>query len=425
MTSYLPRVVDLDLDDLLDDLPAISLEGPRGVGKTATAQRRAKTIFKLDDPDELTLLAADPGRLDRVPYPALIDEWQRYPTIWDLVRRSVDRDPTGGRFVLTGSASPVSAPTHSGAGRIVSIRMRPMSLAERGVYEPTVSLRDLLADTQPSIDGDTDVDLPTYTDEILRSGFPGIRDRRARTRRVQLDSYLSRIVQRDFPDQGHSVRHPTALRSWLSAYAAATATTASYTTILDAATPGEDHKPAKSTTAVYREVLSQIWLLDPVPGWLPSRNPFVRLAQTPKHHLADPALAARLLGATEASLLTGRRNVGPQVPRDGTLLGALFESLVALNLRVYSQASEATVHHLRTVNGRQEVDFIVERDDRKIVAFETKLAPTVDDSDVVHLHWLREQFSELVLDLAVINTGKHAYRRSDGVAVIPACLLGP
>jgi hypothetical protein len=424
VNSYFSRVVDQELDELLDDLPAISLEGPRGVGKTATAQRRAKTTFALDDATELNLLEANPARLDQARYPALIDEWQRYPAVWDLVRRSVDRDPTGGRFLLTGSASPVSAPTHSGAGRIVRIRMRPMSLAERGFQQPAVSLRELLADDPPAIDGDTDVDLPAYTEEILRSGFPAIRSRRPRTRRVQLDGYLNRIVERDFPEQGHLVRQPATLHAWLSAYAAATATTASYNTILDAATPGETHKPSKTATGVYRDVLSQIWLLDPVPGWLPSRNPFVRLAQTPKHHLADPALAARLLGATEASLLTGR-NTGPQVPRDGTLLGALFESQVALDLRVYAQVNEASVHHLRTYNGRHEVDFIVERDDHKIVAFETKLARTVDDSDVVHLHWLREQFSELVLDLAVITTGPYAYRRKDGIAVIPAALLGP
>lgn len=424
MTSYLPRTVDVELDELMTGLPAISLEGPRGVGKTATAQRRANTTFALDDPGALELLIADPGRLDRSTYPVLIDEWQRHPIVWDWVRRSVDRDPSAGRFLLTGSASPVSEPTHSGAGRIVRVRMRPMSLAERRLQEPTVSLRELVTGSQPVIGGDTGVDLPAYTDEILRSGFPAIHNLPPRARRAQLDGYLDRIVEHDFPEQGHLVRRPDTLRAWLAAYAAATSSTASYGAILDAATPGETNKPAKNTTLAYRNVLSQIWLLDPITGWLPTRNPFVRLAQAPKHHLTDPALAARLLGASETSLLKGRP-AGPPVPRDGTLLGALFESLVALNLRVYAQTAEAVIHHLRTANGRHEVDFIVERDDHKIVALETKLTPSVDDSDVIHLHWLREQFGELLLDAAVINTGAHAYRRSDGIAVIPASLLGP
>ncbi|MGH3856731.1 MAG: ATP-binding protein [Pseudonocardiaceae bacterium] len=424
MSEYVPRIVDVELDELVQGLPAISLEGPKGVGKTATAQRRARTTFALDEPAARELLAADPGRLDRSPRPVLVDEWQRHPAVWDWVRRSVDRDPGAGRFLLTGSATPVSAPTHSGAGRIVLVRMRPMTLTERGVQTPSVSLRDLLSGERPPIDGDTTIDVPAYTEEILRSGFPALRALPARPRRAQLDGYLARIVEHDFPEQGHLVRRPATLRAWLTAYAAATATTTTYTTILDAATPGDTDKPAKTTTIAYRDVLSQIWLLEPVPGWLPTRNLFTRLAQAPKHHLADPALAARLLGATETSLLSGHPT-GPAIPRDGTLLSALFESLIALNLRVYAQANEATVHHLRTRNGDHEIDFIIERDDRKIVALEVKLSSTVDDSDVIHLHWLRNHLGPDLLDAAVITTGAYAYRRVDGIAVIPAALLAP
>ncbi|MDQ2884071.1 MAG: DUF4143 domain-containing protein [Actinomycetota bacterium] len=245
-----------------------------------------------------------------------------------------------------------------------------------------------------------------------------------RPRRAQLDGYLARIVEHDFPEQGHPVRRPATLRAWLTAYAAATATTTSYNAILDAATPGDTDRPAKTTTAAYRDVLSQIWLLEPLPSWLPTRNLFTRLAQAPKHHLADPALAARLLGASETSLLTGRP-AGPAIPRDGTLLGALFESLIALNLRVYAQANYATVHHLRTRNDDHEIDFIIERDDHKIVALEVKLSTTVDDSDLIHLHWLRNHLGPDILDTAIITSGTYAYRRSDGIAVIPAALLAP
>ncbi len=423
MRDYRTRVVDGELDELLPGLPAISLEGPKGVGKTATAARRARTVFALDDGVQRELLRADPHRLARSPTPVLIDEWQRAPAVWDLVRRSVDDDPTPGRFLLTGSATPTTAPTHSGAGRIVTMRMRPMSLAERGLPAPAVGLGDLLAGSHPAVEGSTGLSLSDYAEEIVRSGFPGIRDLPARARRAQLDGYLARIMERDFPEQGHLLRRPATLRAWLAAYASATASTASYNVILDAATPGAGDKPAKTTTIAYRDVLSQLWLLDPVPGWSPNRNAFTRLGTAPKHHLADPALAARLLGADAEALLEDSIT-RPTVPRPGPLLGALFESLVTLSVRVYAQAAEATVHHLRTRDGDHEVDLIVQRPDHRVVAFEVKLTPAAD-RDTRHLRWLRDRLGKDLLDAAVITTGRHAYRRPDGIAVIPAALLGP
>ena len=401
----------------------MSLEGPKGIGKTATAQVRASTVRRLDDPIEMQLVQAEPARLLEGPEPILIDEWQLLPSSWDLVRRSVDDNPAPGRFLLTGSASPVGAPTHTGAGRVVPIRMRPLSLAERGIA-PSVSLSDLLDGHSPVVGGATDIALGDYVDEILAGGFPGLRGLPQRALRAQLDGYVQRVIDREFPEQGMTIRHPDTLRAWMRAYAAATSTTASFETIRDAATPGVGNKPARSTTMPYRDILSRLWLLDPVAAWLPSNNKFKELATAEKHQLADPALAARLLGATASKLLSGEA-VGPALPRDGTLLGALFESLVALNLRVYAQASEAEVRHMRTHRGDHEVDFVVVGSDGGVVAVEVKLSATVDESDMAHLKWLRETLGDGLRDAVLVNTGPHAYRRPDGIAVIPAALLGP
>jgi uncharacterized protein len=421
---YLPRVLDVELDELMSGAPAIAIDGPKGVGKTATCLRRAATVYPLDDATQRALLEADPGRLDRDPQPILVDEWQRFPAAWDLVRRSVDAAPTPGRFLLTGSAAPIEAPVHSGAGRIVSLRMRPLTLSERGIERPTVSLEELLAGGRPALYGSTTVDLVGYADEIVRSGFPAIRGAGPRARRALLDGYIERIVQRDFADQGRPIRRPETLRGWLRAYAAATATTASYQVLLEAATPGEAEKPAKSTTIAYRDVLAQLWLIEPQPAWLPTRNLLHRLGQAPKHHLADPALAARLIGADTNALLAGR-DPGPERLRDGDLFGRLFESLVTLGVRVFAQAAEARVFHLRTRNGDHETDIIVERDDGRVVALEVKLSPSVTERDVSHLHWLGNRLGSDLLDAAVITTGREAYRRPDGIAVVPAALLGP
>lgn len=420
--EYQPRIVDEELDDLMGDLPALALEGARGVGKTATAARRAHTIFELDDPGQREVLVADPSVVDAAEGTVLIDEWQRHPPIWDLVRRRVDAHAPAGRFLLTGSAQPTEEPTHSGAGRIVRLRMRPLSLAERALAQPVVGLGALLSGERPAISGDSDVSLRNYVEEILASGFPGIRTLRERARQAQLESYLAGVIERDFPEQGLRVRRPATLHAWLAAYAAATATSTSYNALLDAATAGESAKPAKSTTTAYRDVLAQLWLLDPVPGWVPNRNHLRRLTQAPKHHLADPALAAHLLGVDSGALLRGE-SAGPDIPRDGTLLGALFESLVTLSLRVYAQANGATVKHLRSRDGNHEVDLIIERRDQRIVALEVKLNGTPGQDDVRNLLWLREQLGDDLLDSAVITAGAHAYRRVDGIAVIPAALL--
>lgn len=422
--EYMPRVVDAELDRMLGGLPAVSVDGPKAVGKTATAQRRASTVIALDNPDEVALLDADRARIERLPGPVLIDEWQRYPRVWDLVRRSVDGAPAPGRFILTGSASPRDAPTHSGAGRIVRLRMRPMSLAERQISGATVSLADLLSGVRAHVAGECSLNLEQYADEIVRSGFPAIRRLSEANRQDALDGYLSEIVERDFPEQGYIVRRPVMLHAWLQAYAAVTAMTTAYNSILQAVTRADGEQPAKTTAIAYRDVLSQLWLLEPVAGWLPTRNRLVRLSQSPKHHLADPALASRLLGVNADALLS-QTSAGPPVLRDGPLLGSLFESLVTLSVRVYAQPARAAVHHLRTTRGDHEVDLIIVRDDGRVVALEVKLSPSVEDKDVKHLRWLREQLGDDLLDAAVITTGNVAYRRPDGIAVIPAGLLGP
>lgn len=219
------------------------------------------------------------------------------------------------------------------------------------------------------------------------------------------------------------MRRPEALRAWLAAYAAATSTDASYTAILNAATPGEGDKPARQTAEIYRQHLVRIFLLDPVEAWIPTFSPLKRLTVAPKHHLVDPALAARLVGVGKAGLLLGD---GQRVAaRTGSWLGALFESMVTQSVRVYAEAAEARVGHLRTTNTDQEIDLIVEARDGSVVAIEIKLARAVSDSDVEHLNWLHAQLGDRVVERMIVNTGPFAYRRRDGVAVVPFALLGP
>lgn len=433
---YRPRLVDDLLDQYCSDVPAVVLSGARAVGKSATAERRANTIFFLEDPDELALLLAKPDALTAAEPPVLIDEWRRWPASWDKVRRAVDADASPGRFLLTASAAPIEKPFHSGAGRFLFLQMRPMSLVERGLETPSVSLRDLLSGDGGEISGQTEATLSDYASEIMASGFPGVREIAARSRQAYLNGYLeasfSYAIGAGDEPTGHeptvhdpAVHDPTGLRRWATSYAAATATTAEYETIRDGATGGEREKSSKPWALAVRRTLENAYVVDPLKAWAPTLNRLRRLGTAPKHHLTDPALAARLLG-TNAQKLTNpgapKQYIGKQRP----LVGALFESLVAQSVRIYADYNSAETYHLRTHAGEREIDLIVERDDGGVVALDVKLVATPQKNDYRHLSWLKDRIGDRLLDAGVITTGKHAYREPNtGFAVIPAALLGP
>jgi len=405
-------------------LPAISIEGAKGTGKTATARRLVANWIALDREGTRQIIAAEPETILTYPAPLLIDEWQFVPAVWDTVRRAVDEDRSPGRFLLAGSALPPrQARIHSGAGRIVKLMMRPMTLVERQAYAPQVSLGQLLTGDRAAVSGRCPLKLGDYAEEIVASGFPGIRQDAPTYRADTLASYLDEAVDRDIPELGEDVRRPRTMKAWLAAYAAASATTTTYNKILDSATAGDPDKPARNTVIGYRELLQRIWILDPLDAWIPVFSPLKRLAQAPKHHLVDPALAAILLGASVDSLL---RADGPHDSRpEGTLLAALFESLVAQSVRVFAQSARGKVFHLRTQGGEHEIDLIVERPDHKVLAIEVKLSTAPGPADSRHLTWLEGQIGDNLLDKVLVTTGEYAFRQQDGTAVVPLGLLGP
>ena len=427
-SEHQPRVADGELRGLLEVLPAVSIEGPRAVGKTWTASRLANTVYALDDPEVLAQVQDDPHLVTQGEPPILIDEWQRYPASWDIVRRAVDRDFSPGRFILTGSTRPEVRPAHSGAGRIVTLRMWTTTLSERHPGRATVSLKALLEGGRPDISGQAGMGLEDYAAEIVSGGFPGWHNVAGRARNFLVDGYLHNLAEHDFPLMGHRVRNPAALRRWLTAYAAVTSSTASYEAIRDAATSGEGDKPAKTTTMAYRDTLEAMWVLEPLAAWLPVGSHLSRLKRSPKHHLADTALAARLLNATADTLLGGDwsapgASISYSSPDTG-LMGALLESMVTHDLRVYAQSADARVSHMRTWNDQREADVIVEHQ-RGVLAVEVKRGAEVTGRDTRHLRWLRDRLGPALIDAMVVTTGSHAYRDDDGIAIVPATLLGP
>ena len=197
MESYRRRSIDDELDELLGALPALALEGPKGVGKTATAQRRAATIVRLDEPAQRQIAEADPGRVLAGDGPVLLDEWQRVPALWDAVRRAVDDGVPRGPFLLTGSAAPADSrqdpQRHSGAGRIDVLRMRPMTLSERLGLDTTVSLRALLNGDQAEVGGSSEIGLgrlPCGNQAKDQAGHQGDEGRKQEHTMIEFDFRL-------------------------------------------------------------------------------------------------------------------------------------------------------------------------------------------------------------------------------------------
>lgn len=423
--DYLRRYVDQELDELIPGLRAAAIEGAKGVGKTETARRRVDRVYFLDTSRGINVFSAAPEDIVNAESSMLIDEWQCYPDSWNLVRHAVDNRRKGLRL-LTGSATPLhGVDTHSGAARILSILMRPLAFSERRSTQPSIFLTELI-NGSAELFGTCDYPLEDYAREICASGFPGLNELPERLQRAELDSYLQRIVDRDIPEMGQTLRKPHTLTAWLRAYAAATATTTTYSEILDAATPAEADKPSRSLANTYRDLLTKLWILDPLPAWTPSFSPFTQLKTSPKHYLVDPALSARLMGLSPAHLLDP--NGG------GKAFGQLFEALAVMTVRAAARSIDAKTYHFQKPaekkrqagkkDGSREVDIIVEDYQGRLLALEVKLKAHVTDDDVRHLNWLKEKAGERLVDRIVLTTGKDAFRRPDGVGIIPLAMLG-
>jgi len=429
MKKQYKRLIEPYLKNLMKEFPAISIDGLRGVGKTVSTKRIAATVFELDKPRDFDQITNIPDILSSETTPILIDEWQRIPSVWDYVRRAVDGGAKPGTFLLTGSIANTDTNIHSGAARIIRRKMYPLSLAERGIEKPTVSIEKMFSAGKPfeaGITGKTDIGFSHYIFEITASGLPEFRNFSPESRKIAFESYFANILSHEFSRQGIKLRQPETLLRWLRAYAAAVSTDAGYSEILDASTAGEGQKPAAKTTIAYREALENLWILDELMPWRDGEDFFSGLKLSPKHYLSDPAFSAYLLGLDEKILFSAKGWPARAEKFDekyGSIIGRLFESLVRLCLNVYAGVNNAKVFFAKTHKGDHEIDFILQKDSR-VIACEVKFSPTAAASDGKHLKWFMEKVGDDCRDAMIITTGGAAYRRKDGIAVVPAALLG-
>lgn len=414
--TYVARLVDGWLKELMADTPGVLLVGPRGSGKTTTAQRHARTVLRLDRAEVRNAVAADADAVfaDADP-PVLVDEWQLVPGCLGAAKRLIDSDPTAGRFLFAGSAADDAGTDQwPGTGRFIRVPMWGLTRREIEGHVEGGTLVDRVIDAP---DPDRQVfalpsdrpDISGYLDRALQSGFPEALARSSnRTRVAWIDSYIDHLVGRDVALIAE-VRDPMALRRYLRALAASTAGEPAVESLLGAA------ELSRATADRYDSLLERLFVSERVPAW--SSNHLSRVSARAKRYICDPSIAAALVGADRRAIM-----------RNADLSGRILDTFVAAQLRPELGLGRlpSTMFHLRQDGGRHEVDLVIERRDGFVVAIEVKAAVAVDASDARHLIWLRDSLPEgqMVAGL-VLHTGPNVVRLDRRIWAVPICALWP
>lgn len=416
--EYYSRICDRLVVEKLAYSGAVLIEGPKWCGKTWAGKHAAKSVLYMQDPDKsasyLRLSKTMPSRLLKGEKPRLIDEWQDAPVLWDAVRFDVDQSGEWGQYILTGSATPRddNMPKHTGTGRIARLRMRPMSLFESKESIGSVSLQQLF-DGQDDVDGENPLNIPDIAKVICRGGWPEAVAKGKSSAQIARN-YVDAVVNVDVQRVDGVERNPHRVRQLLRSYARNISTMASLTTVL-ADIQANDVAFSDTTMYGYVNALRRIFLIEDIPAWKPSLRSKSALRTSDKRQFVDPSIATAILRANADSILD-----------DFNYFGFLFESLVARDLRIYAQAIDGDIFHYRDKDNL-EADLVIRLNDDRWAAVEVKLGSDEIEEGAKHLIKLRNKVDTTKVGepafLMVITGGQFAYRRQDGVFVVPiGCL---
>ena len=415
---YLLRLCDQELQIALQSSGAVLIEGAKWCGKTRTASNAAKSILYMQDPDNTASYQAmadtKPSLLLKGETPRLIDEWQMAPVLWDTVRFEIDKREDTGQFILTGSAVPADNVTaHTGTGRISRMLMRPMSLFESHESNGTVSFGDLFAGNQ-AIEAMSELSIEKIAFALCRGGWPAsVMKNETSALRMSRD-YVEAVINHDVSRVDDVEKNPERVRLLLRSLARNVATLASIQTIKNDI-EATDISISDKTISSYLNALRRIFVVEDLPAWLPSMRSKTAIRTSSKRHFVDPSIATAVLRTNPDGLLN-----------DFKTFGFLFESLCTRDIRVYAQVIDGDVFHYRD-KSELESDLIVRLRDGRWAAIEVKLGNKQIEEAAQNLLALKAKIDEdkmgQVSFLMVLTGGQFAYRRNDGVLVVPiGCL---
>lgn len=416
---YLSRIIEATIQDHLNTFKAIALVGPKFCGKTTLSERFAKSSIYLDPlnrADYKTMLQLNRPAFVSGPYPKLIDEWQLVPEVWDIVRHEVDHLEGRGLFILTGSsAANFDEAAHSGAGRIVRVALRPMSLFESGASSGAVSLRSLFQERSIT-PIKCPLDVKDYTLWILKGGWPeSIRDTEQQAIR-RMQAYLDSLCKEDINKVSGKKYNENRTRKILASLARFTASEASNASILDDL-KSLDTTTAENTLIDYLDAMSKLYIVEDLRAWNPNLRSKTVVRSTPARFFVDPSIGAGVLGLTSQKLLN-----------DFKTLGLYFESLAIRDLRIYAESFDGTVMRYKDKTGL-EIDAIIQLNDGRWGALQVKMGSHLfDDAAKKLLDFAKRVDVDRMGSpafMAIISATEYAYTREDGVAVIPLGCLKP
>lgn len=422
MKNYRKRIVDEILAEKLEGKGAVLIEGPKWCGKTTTAEQIASSILYMDDPQtieqNITMAAISPKVLLNGETPRLIDEWQIAPKLWDAIRFEVDHRDDLGQFILTGSAVPPDTReiTHSGTGRFSWLSMRPMSLFESGDSTGEVSLGNLFR-TQEHIEGRNPIDLNRLAFLICRGGWPRAIDMRDKIALNQALDYYDAVVRSDINRADGITKDPLRVERLMRSLARNQGQQIAYTAIAADIGANGDGTIDQETVALYIAALKRIFVVEDMPAWNPNLRSKTAIRTSDTRYFVDPSIATAALGAGPNDLIS-----------DLKTMGFLFECLCVRDLRIYAEALGGSVAHFRNKAGL-ECDAVVHLRNGDYGLVEVKLGgEKLIQEGALTLRKLSGLIDTTKMKapaflMILIGTTGYAYRREDGIYVVPVTTL--